>query len=161
MHAHQPRKISVYEIAKNFINDLTTVNGGEYLNEPMNQSLAYNQIKNYEDISKKRFSNIDKTVYASGYRSFFDITPDLRFILGKDSKINNLFHNLGSGQAMKYTPILGEALAEDIIGEKNVLKKFDYEKFNINRFGDDYMKEFWNLVNGEENTLHRQGKNTL
>ena len=56
------------------------VNGGEYLNEPMNQSLAYNQIKNYEDISKKRFSNIDKTVYASGYRSFFDITPDLRFI---------------------------------------------------------------------------------
>ena len=161
MHAHQPRKRSVYEIAKNFINDLTAVNGGEYLNEPMNQSLAYNQIKNYEDISKKRFSNIDKTVYASGYRSFFDITPDLRFILGKDSKINNLFHNLGSGQAMKYTPILGEALAEDIIGEKNVLKKFDYEKFNINRFGDDYMKDFWNLVNGEENTLHRQGKNTL
>ena len=30
-----------------------------------------------------------------------------------------------------------------------------------NRFGDDYMKDFWNLVNGEENTLHRQGKNTL
>ena len=46
----------------NFLNDLTSVNGGEYLNEPMNQSLAYNQIKNYEDISKKRFSNIDKTV---------------------------------------------------------------------------------------------------
>ena len=49
MHAHQPRKRSVYEIAKNFINDLTAVNGGEYLNEPMNQSLAYNQIKNYDD----------------------------------------------------------------------------------------------------------------
>ena len=55
--------------------------------------------------------------------------------MGKDSKINNLFHNLGSGQAMKYTPILGEALAEDIIGEKDI-KKFDYEKFNINRFGE-------------------------
>ena len=26
---------------------------------------------------------------------------------------------------------------------------------------DDYMKDFWNLVQGEENTLHRQGKNTL
>ena len=24
-----------------------------------------------------------------------------------------------------------------------------------------YMREFWNLVQGEENTLHRQGKNTL
>ena len=161
MHAHQPRKRSVYEIAKNFLNDLTAVNGGEYLNEPMNQSLAYNQIKNYEDISKKRFSNIDKTVYASGYRSFFDITPDLRFILGRDSKVNNLFHNLGSGQAMKYTPILGEALAEDILGESSVKSKFDYNKFKIDRFGEDYMKNFWNLVNGEENTLHRQGKNTL
>ena len=161
MHAHQPRKRSVYEIAKNFLNDLTSVNGGEYLNEPMNQSLAYNQIKNYEDISKKRFSNIDKTVYASGYRSFFDITPDLRFILGKDSKFNNLFHNLGSGQAMKYCPVLGESIAEEILNESNVTGKFDYKKFNINRFSDDYMKDFWNLVQGEENTLHRQGKNTL
>ena len=161
MHAHQPRKRSVYEIAKNFLNDLTSVNGGEYLNEPMNQSLAYNQIKNYEDISKKRFSNIDKTVYASGYRSFFDITPDLRFILGKDSKFNNLFHNLGSGQAMKYCPVLGESIAEEILNESDVTGKFDYKKFNINRFSDDYMKDFWNLVQGEENTLHRQCKNTL
>ena len=92
---------------------------------------------------------------------FSTLRQTLGFILGKDSKINNLYHNLGSGQAMKYTPILGEALAEDIIGEMNLLKKFDYKKFNINRFGDDYMKDFWNLVNGEENTLHRQGKNTL
>ena len=161
MHAHQPRKRSVYEIAKNFLNDLTSVNGGEYLNEPMNQSLAYNQIKNYEDISKKRFSNIDKTVYASGYRSFFDITPDLRFILGRDSKFNNLFHNLGSGQAMKYCPILGESIAEEILNDPHYTKEFDYPKFNIKRFSEDYMKEFWNLVQGEENTLHRQGKNTL
>ena len=161
MHAHQPRKRSVYEIAKNFLNDLTSVNGGEYLNEPMNQSLAYNQIKNYEDISKKRFSNIDKTVYASGYRSFFDITPDLRFILGKDSKYKNLFHNLGSGQAMKYCPVLGECIAEEIMNDENIINKFDYKKFNIKRFSDDYMKDFWNLVQGEENTLHRQGKNTL
>ena len=161
LHAHQPRKRSVYEIAKNFINDLCAMNGGEYLNEPMNQSLPYNQIKNYEDIASKRFSNIDKTVYQSGYRSFFDITPDLRFILGQDSKFGNLFHILGSGQAMKYAPVLGEAVAEDILGEPNIMKKFDYKKFNINRFGDDYMDKFWNLVNGEENTLHRQGKNVL
>ena len=147
--------------AKNFLNDLTSVNGGEYLNEPMNQSLAYAQIKNYEDISKKRFSNIDKTVYASGYRSFFDITPDLRFILGKDTKFKNLFHNLGSGQAMKYCPILGECIAEEIMNEKFYTSTFEYSKFNISRFSDDYMKEFWNLVQGEENTLHRQGKNTL
>tara|TARA_B100000989_G_scaffold297941_1_gene285354 strand:- start:763 stop:2043 length:1281 start_codon:yes stop_codon:yes gene_type:complete len=161
LHAHQPRKRSVYEIAKNFINDLCAVNGGEYLNEPMNQSLAYNQIKTYEDIARKRFSNIDNTVYSSGYRSFFDITPDLRFILGEDSKFLNLYHVLGSGQAMKYSPILGEAIAEDILKRPKNIEKFDYKKFSIKRFGDDYMDQFWNLVNGEENTLHRQGKNTL
>ena len=161
LHAHRPRKRSVFEIAKNFINDLCAVNGGEYLNEPMNQSLAYNQIKTYEDIAEKRFSNIDNTVYSNGYRSFFDITPDLRFILGKDSKYSNLFHNLGSGQAMKYSPVLGESLAEEILGEPDMINKYNYSKFNINRFDDDYMDQFWNLVNGEENSLQRQGKNTL
>ena len=161
LHAHQPRKRSVYEIAKNFINDLCAVNGGEYLNEPMNQSLAYNQIKTYEDIAKKRFSNIDNTVYSSGYRSFFDITPDLRFILGEDSSFPNLFHVLGSGQAMKYSPILGEAIAEDILKEPKIIDEFDYKKFSIKRFGKDYMEQFWNLVNGEEHTLNRQGKNSL
>ena len=161
LHAHRPRKRSVYEIAKSFINDLCAVNGGEYLNEPMNQSLAYNQIKTYEDIARKRFSNIDNTVYSNGYRSFFDITPDLRFILGNDSQYKNLFHILGSGQAMKYSPLLGESIAENILNEPDITEKFNYKKFSINRFGKDYMDQFWNLVNGEDNTLHRQGKNTL
>ena len=112
MHAHQPRKRSVYENRKKFLNDLCAVNGGEYLNEPMNQSLAYNQIKNYEDISKKRFSNIDKTVYASGYRSFFDITLIYASSLARTTKSTIFSHNLGSGQAMKYSPVLGESVAK-------------------------------------------------
>ena len=58
-------------------------------------------------------------------------------------------------------PVLGESIAEEILNESDVTDKFDYKKFNINRFSDDYMKDFWNLVQGEENTLHRQGKNTL
>ena len=62
---------------------------------------------------------------------------------------------------MKYSPVLGEAVAEEIMGELKISKMFDYSKFKIDRFGEDYMKKFWNLVNGEENTLHRQEKNTL
>ena len=62
---------------------------------------------------------------------------------------------------MKYCPVLGESIAEEIMNDYDLINKFDYKKFNINRFSDDYMKEFWNLVQGEENTLHRQGKNTL
>ena len=34
----------------------------------------------------------------------------------------NLFHNLGSGQAMKYSPVLGEVVAEEIMGEKKLVK---------------------------------------
>ena len=62
---------------------------------------------------------------------------------------------------MKYCPVLGESVAEEILNQNEITNKFDYKKFSISRFSDDYMKEFWNLVQGEENTLHRQGKNTL
>ena len=62
---------------------------------------------------------------------------------------------------MKYAPVLGEAVAEEIINDKNITNKFDYKKFSISRFNDDYMKQFWDLVNGEDNSLHRQGKNSL
>ena len=62
---------------------------------------------------------------------------------------------------MKYCPVLGESIAEEIMNEQKFTSMFDYKKFNIKRFNDDYMKDFWNLVQGEENTLHRQGKNTL
>ena len=62
---------------------------------------------------------------------------------------------------MKYCPVLGESIAEEILNEPIITNDFDYKKFNIKRFSEDYMKDFWNLVQGEENTLHRQGKNTL
>ena len=62
---------------------------------------------------------------------------------------------------MKYAPVLGEAVAEEILNDRNITDKFDYKKFSISRFNDDYMKQFWDLVNGEDNSLHRQGKNSL
>ena len=55
MHAHQPRKRSVYEIAKNFLNDLTAVNGGEYLNEPMNHRWPIIKLKIMKIYLKKIF----------------------------------------------------------------------------------------------------------
>ena len=42
--------------------------------------------------------------------------------MGKDSKYTNLFHNLGSGQAMKYSPVLGESVAEEIMNESILTK---------------------------------------
>ena len=43
---------------------------------------------------------------------------------------------------MKYSPVLGESVVEEIIGERKISKMFDYSKFNIDRFGEDYMQKF-------------------
>jgi hypothetical protein len=49
--------------------------------------------------------------------SYFDITPDLKFILGKDDHVANLFHVLGAGiarqseRAGRHEQTIGERLA--------------------------------------------------
>ena len=108
----------------------------------------------YEDIARKRFSGLDKSIYSSGYRSYFDITPDLKFILGQDSKVNNLFHCLGAGQAFKYAPVFGELIADCITNEGKFLDEVD--EFSISRFNDTYMENFWNQVSGSDNTLEAE-----
>ena len=91
---------------------------------------------------------------SSGYRSYFDITPDLKFILGKDSKISNLFHCLGSGQGFKYAPVFGELMADCITNEGEFLDEID--EFSISRFNDIYMANFWDQVSGSDNALEAE-----
>lgn len=73
--------------------------------------------------------------------SYFDITPDIKFILGPDSRISNLLHCLGAGQALKYAPIFGELLSELILEDKT--QEFDLSEFSIRRFTENSLKEFW------------------
>ena len=87
-------------------------------------------------------------------RSYFDITPDLKFILGRDSKVSNLFHCLGSGQGFKYAPVFGELIADCITNEGKFLD--EVEEFAISRFDDSYMKNFWSQVSGSDNTLEAE-----
>ena len=51
---------------------------------------------------------------------------------------------------MKYSPVLGESVAEEIIGEKKVSKMFDYSSLKLIDLKKTTCKKFWNLVNGEE-----------
>ena len=95
---HQPRKRSLRETARVFAGNPLGLVGADFINDPANQGLDYAQIHVYEQIARRRFNNIDRTVYGSGYRSFFDITPDLRFILGRDHRISNLVHCLSRFQ---------------------------------------------------------------
>ena len=155
IHMHQPRKRGSRETARAFSESPLSVLGADFINDPTNQTLGYSQMRIYEQLARQRFSNIDRTVYGSGYRSFFDVTPDLRFILGPDPRVPNLIHSLGAGQAFKYAPVLGEMMASFIVGGGPLA---DLGKpFSISRFDDRYMADFWSKVSGSDNTLETDG----
>ncbi len=154
IHMHQPRRRSIREIARAFAENPLNVTGADFVTDPNNQSLGYSQIRLYEDIARNRFSGIDGSLYGSGYRSYFDITPDLRFILGPDHRVRNLIHCLGSGQAFKYTPVFGEIVADCIAGGGEYYDEID--EFSIARFDEHYMKSFWQKVSGTEHSLEAQ-----
>lgn len=154
IHMHQPRRRTVRETARAFAESTLNVTGADFINDPTNQGLGYSQIRVYEDITRKRFRNVDNTVYGSGYRSYFDITPDLKFILGADHRVRNLIHCLGSGQAFKYTPVFGEIVADCIMGGGEYYHAID--EFSIARFDDEYMRNFWQKVSGTEHSLEAE-----
>lgn len=155
IHMHQPRKRGIRETARAFSESPLSVLGADFMNDPTNQALGYSQMRVYEELARRRFSNMDQTVYGSGYRSFFDITPDLRFILGPDHRVPNLIHSLGSGQAFKYAPVLGEMMAQYVDGGGPLADLG--QEFSISRFSDGYMAEFWSKVQGTENVLQAEG----
>ena len=154
IHMHQPRKRALRETARSFAESPLSVIGSDFVNDPTNQGLGYTQIRVYEEIARHRFNNIDQAVYGSGYRSYFDITPDLKFILGPDHRVSNLIHCLGAGQAFKYTPVFGEIVADFICGDGDFAALV--ADFSISRFDEQYMKNFWERVSGIDNSLEAE-----
>ena len=151
IHMHQPRKRDVRETARAFAESPLGVIGADLVSDPTNQGLGYTQIRVYEEISRYRFNNIDQSVYGSGYKSYFDITPDLKFILGPDYRVPNLVHCLGAGQAFKYTPVFGEIVADFVCGGDTYAPLA--AEFSIKRFDQQYMNDFWGRVSGIDNSL--------
>jgi glycine/D-amino acid oxidase-like deaminating enzyme len=86
--------------------------GANVIYDASSFSVNHQQLDHYLNKVENRFPKLGKAIYAGGYQSFFDITPDLKFILGKDTKAPNLFHCLGAGQALKYAPVFGEIIAD-------------------------------------------------
>jgi sarcosine oxidase, subunit beta len=151
IHMHQPRKRSVREIARVFAENPIVAMGADFVNAPNNQAIGYSQVQYYEDVARRRFNNISQAVYGSGYRSYFDITPDLRFILGPDPKVGNLIHCLGAGQSFKYAPVFGEIMADFVTGDTSYADLVT--GFSIDRFSQSYMRAFWSRVYGDDYSL--------
>lgn len=154
IHMHQPRKRSMRETARAFAENPMAMVGADFLNDPTNQGLGYSQIRVFEEIAQRRFSGLRNAVYGSGYRSYFDITPDLKFILGPDHRMPNLIHSLGAGQSFKYTPVFGEIVADCILGAHG--EGEDLSEFAIGRFDERYMQNFWRQVAGSDHALETE-----
>lgn len=140
LHMHQPRRRGAANAARTFGARPLQLIGAELVNDPANQALDHLTIDQYRGLMRHRFRGCEDAVYASGYRSYFDITPDLNFILGRDHRVGNLVHCLGAGQALKYTPVLGEIAADCVTGSGVYLS--DLAPFAIERFGGGFMAEF-------------------
>ena len=151
IHMHQPRKRSPRETARAFAENPLAMMGADFVTDPANQTLSYAQVRLYEDIVRRRFVGLEPMIFGSGYRSYFDITPDLKFILGPDPRVSNLVHCLGAGQSLKYAPVFGEAMADFVTGGGETAKLVD--GFSIARFDETYMSTFWAQVAGKHHSL--------
>lgn len=153
LHIHQPRDRSPAAIARSFAEEPTSMKGADVFFDSSNFTASYSETNKYSEMIRDRFPHTAPYIFNGGYITFFDITPDLKFILGNDKDVGNLFHCLGAGQAFKYSPIFGEIISDLILGRKTKIKNFNLKEFSIKRFYKPEMKKFWDDVHGSKNTL--------
>lgn len=141
LHMHQPRERGSYKIAASFGRSLMNPAGADIIYDAGNYAVTQQQLARYSEKVRDRFPAMGRPIYGGGYVSYFDITPDLKFILGPDDQVKNLFHALGAGQALKYAPIFGELIAELLLEGRN--RDVDLSEFSIARFAGKPLREFW------------------
>tara|TARA_Y100000590_G_scaffold413372_1_gene509141 strand:- start:3012 stop:4301 length:1290 start_codon:yes stop_codon:yes gene_type:complete len=161
LHIHQPRDRSPAAIARSFAEEPTAMKGADVFFDSSNFTASYSETNKYAEMIRDRFPHTAPYIFNGGYVTFFDITPDLKFILGNDKDVDNLFHCLGAGQAFKYSPIFGEIISDLILGKKTKIKNFDLKEFSIKRFYKPGMKKFWDDVHGSQNTLRVREQATV
>ncbi|WP_022948191.1 NAD(P)/FAD-dependent oxidoreductase [Methylohalobius crimeensis] len=138
LHVHRPRSRNGRDVLAAFTRFAFMSEAADRVYEAGSQGASEEQLTAYREKIRFRFPQVGNPVSTYAYPSFFDITPDLRFILGKDSKVGNLIHCLGSGQALKYAPLFGEIVAALSTGED---PGFDLQEFSIDRFHNRPLRE--------------------
>jgi sarcosine oxidase subunit beta len=153
LHMHQPRSRSGNAIARSFSRAMMNPQGANVIYDASSFSVNHQQLDHYLKKVENRFPKVGKAIYAGGYQSFFDITPDLKFILGKDTKAPNLFHCLGAGQALKYAPVFGEVIADLVTQGRSQDTHIDISEFSIARFNHKTISEFWKSQTDNNHSL--------
>ena len=153
LHMHQPRSRNAKDIARAFSRTAMNPEGANLIYDALSFNVTHQQLDNYLGKVINRFPKIGKPVYAGGYHSFFDITPDLKFILGADSRLTNLYHCLGAGQSLKYAPIFGEIIAELITEGRVRSDSITIDEFSVARFSNNELSRYWQVDVLNKNSL--------
>ena len=132
LHMHHPRSRGAEPVASAF-RRASAGESPDTIREAGNCTALASQVNDFEARVTHRFPALSP-VFAGGYNSYFDITPDLKFILGQDTHIPNLYHCLGGGQAFKYAPIFGEIVSDLIVHDQVQDPEIDISTFSITRF---------------------------
>lgn len=83
----------------------------------------------------RRFPDLNRGKFHSGWAGIYTITPDWRPIIDKIDQIPGLVIGLGfSGSGFKLGPVVGEMLADLAINEKQC--PINSSIFRLNRFDD-------------------------
>lgn len=133
-HMHAPRSRSAKAISRCFN---ATQRGDVQDNAIYDSSSKTSSWVHAADFANKlrsRIPSIHTPTQISGEFSYFDITPDLGFILGPDTVIPNLHHNLGAGEAMKFAPALGEVIADSVLNDTSYASEKLLRDYSIARF---------------------------
>ena len=85
--------------------------------------------------SIRRFPDLNRGKYHSGWAGLYTVTPDWRPIIDKVDQIPGFIVGLGfSGSGFKIGPVVGEMLADLATGDKQC--PIDSSLFRLNRFKD-------------------------
>jgi len=101
-----------------------------------NTKADWSFVEDMVERSTRRFPDLNRGKYQSGWAGVYTVTPDWRPLIDKIDQISGLIIGLGfSGSGFKISPVVGEMLADLATGEKTC--PIDSSIFSLNRFADD------------------------
>lgn len=101
------------------------------------EKVSFEEVVNFAEKLSKRIPKMEDCMplQGSSYTGLMTLTPDGYPILGKVDEIEGFYLACGgSGHCFKLGPVIGEMIADEIIGKK---PEFDIEMFNLRRFKEN------------------------
>jgi glycine/D-amino acid oxidase-like deaminating enzyme len=92
-------------------------------------------IQEFAERSIHRFPRMEAARSRGGWAGFYDTTPDFQFVLDRAPGIDGLFVACGfSGHGFKHAPIIGDLVADLVLGTTPADPYLDLGFFALSRF---------------------------